>query len=356
MSAQLLSVIVPIYNVEKYVGKCIKSILSSSYTYLELILVNDGSSDDSGKICEEYALNDKRIKVIHKENGGLVSARKAGVLEARGKYITFVDGDDYIEEDLYKNVMDILQANDVGFLNFRYYEYDEDGNKIKPAINNLPDGVYSTHNIASYVDDKAKCLAFLHCAVTKVYEADLIKKAITKVDNNVKKGEDLNITLSCLQLTDCFYNVNNITGLCYVMRDTSMTHTYDKNSIENTANYVKSSLKLCVEGGNTYSDSWNKLIYNEAYNIMMSDCIGCTFKYYGKRRPLSILLYFRKLADNETFHEFFYDIIIVKTGYAFPEVKEYGNVMSLTEGATLQDTSRLPFKRIMRPMFPIDKI
>lgn len=305
MNSRLLSVIVPIYNVEKYVGKCIKSILVSSYTQLEIILVDDGSSDNSGKICDEYALEDKRITVIHKANGGLVSARKAGVTEAKGEFITFVDGDDYIEEDLYKKIMELLLVHDVGFLNFRYYEYDEEGNKIKPAINELPDGLYSASNIDSYWDHKSKSLAFLHCAVTKVYKAELIKKAINNVDNDVKKGEDLNLTLACLQTTDSFYNVNEITGLCYVMRGTSITHTYDENSIENTANYVKSSLKLCAEDNK--SSSWNKLIYNEAYNIIMSDCIGCAFKHYGKKRPISILKYFRKMVNNKTFHNLYKD-------------------------------------------------
>ena len=99
-----LSIIVPIYNIEKYIAKCIDSVISQTYKDWELILVDDGSTDNSGKICEEYALNDKRIKVIHKENGGLPSARKAGLEIAKGDFIFHLDGDDFIPE----NTLEIL--------------------------------------------------------------------------------------------------------------------------------------------------------------------------------------------------------------------------------------------------------
>ena len=97
-----ISIVVPIYNVEKYLNQCIESIINQTYKNLEIILVNDGSSDNSGKICDEYEKQDERIIVIHKENGGLSDARNAGIEIATGKYIGFVDSDDYIEEDMYE--------------------------------------------------------------------------------------------------------------------------------------------------------------------------------------------------------------------------------------------------------------
>ncbi len=97
----LISVIVPVYNVENYLSKCIDSILAQTYTNLEIILVDDGSPDNCGKICDEYAKKDSRIKVIHQENGGLSAARNAGLDTATGDYIGFVDSDDYIEPDMY---------------------------------------------------------------------------------------------------------------------------------------------------------------------------------------------------------------------------------------------------------------
>lgn len=97
-----LSIIVPVYNVEKYLNKCIQSILNQTFKNFELILINDGSTDDSGVICDYYSNIDNRIRVIHKQNGGLSSARNAGINIARGKFIAFVDSDDYVHEKMYE--------------------------------------------------------------------------------------------------------------------------------------------------------------------------------------------------------------------------------------------------------------
>ena len=93
---ELISIIIPVYKVEKYLEKCINSIIGQTYTNLQIILVDDGSPDNSGKICDKYAKEDSRIEVIHKSNGGLSEARNRGIERAKGKYIGFVDSDDYI--------------------------------------------------------------------------------------------------------------------------------------------------------------------------------------------------------------------------------------------------------------------
>lgn len=110
MNNELISVIIPVYKVEKYLDECIQSVINQTYKNLEIILVDDGSPDNCGKICDEYAKKDNRIKVIHKENGGLSSARNAGLDIARGEYISFIDSDDYVSKDFIKN-MSIQMAN-----------------------------------------------------------------------------------------------------------------------------------------------------------------------------------------------------------------------------------------------------
>lgn len=121
----LISVIVPVYNVEKYLEKCVNSIIKQSYKNLEIILVDDGSTDNSGKICDEFALKDNRIKVIHKENGGLSSARNKALEIAKGEYIGFVDSDDYISEDMYETLYKVIKGNeaDISIVSF-YEEYN----------------------------------------------------------------------------------------------------------------------------------------------------------------------------------------------------------------------------------------
>src|SRR5690554_319094 len=99
MSKILFSIIVPVYNTERYLKKCIESIINQSYTNIEIILVNDGSEDLSPSICNEYSKKDPRIKVIHKRNGGLSDARNHGIKAATGDFILFVDSDDYIKDD-----------------------------------------------------------------------------------------------------------------------------------------------------------------------------------------------------------------------------------------------------------------
>ena len=106
---KLLSVIIPVYNVEEYLVKCVDSILNQTYRALEVILVNDGSRDASGRICDELAAKDSRIKVIHQENGGLSKARNAGIEAAVGEYITFVDSDDWLEADGYEHLMGLME-------------------------------------------------------------------------------------------------------------------------------------------------------------------------------------------------------------------------------------------------------
>ena len=94
---ELISVIVPVYNVARYLNKCMKSIVNQTYKNLEIILINDGSTDNSGEICDEWKERDRRIKVMHKENTGVADTRNVGVERSVGRYITFVDSDDYID-------------------------------------------------------------------------------------------------------------------------------------------------------------------------------------------------------------------------------------------------------------------
>ena len=116
MDEKLVSVIIPAYNIEDYIGRCLDSIISQTYKNLEIIVVDDGSRDYTGEILDNYAKKDRRIKVIHKENGGVSSARNKGIEAAEGDYIGFIDGDDLIEPEMYKTLVDLLEEEnaDIG--------------------------------------------------------------------------------------------------------------------------------------------------------------------------------------------------------------------------------------------------
>jgi len=137
MDEKLISIIVPVYNIEEYLPRCIESILKQTYTNLELILVDDGSTDKSGEICDRYARIDDRVRVHHKKNGGSSSARNAGILLAKGQYVGFVDSDDYIEKDMYKRMVEAAKESGCNIIQVARDEIDDKGNLMQ-AICEMP--------------------------------------------------------------------------------------------------------------------------------------------------------------------------------------------------------------------------
>ena len=116
----LISVIVTVYNIREYLPKAVDSILSSTYQNLEVLLIDDGSTDGSERICDEYAKKDGRVRVVHQKNGGAYSARNTGLLEAKGDYLTFVDGDDWIEPQMYETLLAAMMEQDADLAVCRY--------------------------------------------------------------------------------------------------------------------------------------------------------------------------------------------------------------------------------------------
>ncbi len=169
----MLSIIVPIYNVEAYLPRCIDSILAQTYTDFELILVDDGSPDNCPSICDEYAEKDSRIIVIHKENGGLSSARNAGLDIAQGDYIGFVDSDDFIHPQMYERLMESLTDNnaDISICNFE--RVNEAGNPISDLYPLLTSSVSSGINILRDFKKSGYLNIQYIVVVNKVFSRDL---------------------------------------------------------------------------------------------------------------------------------------------------------------------------------------
>ena len=167
----VVSVIVPIYKVEKFLYKCIKTILQQSYKNLEIILVDDGSPDNCGKMCDEYATQDRRIKVIHKQNGGLSDARNAGIDIATGDYITFIDSDDYIMSDMIESLMNIIVEEDTDIAQCDYIRSEGDsiiGLQHDLSQNNKCN-VFSENKMSAYLKDNKISTA----AWGKIYKKSL---------------------------------------------------------------------------------------------------------------------------------------------------------------------------------------
>lgn len=191
----LLSVIIPIYNVELYLSRCLESIIKQTYHNLEIICVDDGSTDKSGKIADEYAKRDKRIKVIHKTNGGLVSARKAGIQMAKGEYISNIDSDDYIEPNMYCEMMSKIVSNNADVITsglIRDY-----GNHFVYENESIEEGIYEGENLRKnllfrMIDTESFFRYNISSHITnKIFKADELKKYQLMVDDSVNAGEDV---------------------------------------------------------------------------------------------------------------------------------------------------------------------
>lgn len=126
----LISVIIPVYNVQDYITECLESIIEQSYSNLEIIIVNDGSTDNSSEICREYMARDNRIIFVEKENGGASTARNFGLDHATGDFISFVDSDDFIHKDYFKILLDNIEDNQLVFCNFSEYHSDQPKHEI----------------------------------------------------------------------------------------------------------------------------------------------------------------------------------------------------------------------------------
>ncbi|MFR5876151.1 MAG: glycosyltransferase family 2 protein [Eubacterium sp.] len=181
----LISVIVPVYNVEKYLDECVESIVNQTYKNLEIILVDDGSTDNSGKICDKWSEKDSRIKVIHKENGGSSSARNVALDIAHGDYIGFVDSDDFIDEDMF----DLLLKNALEYsaeISRCSYRFNIDGKFTDSEEINDEIQVHSSKKIL----DSMKYSGIINdIPVCKVYRKDFIADA--RFDETLISGEDV---------------------------------------------------------------------------------------------------------------------------------------------------------------------
>ena len=171
---ELVSVIVPIYNVEEYLNQCVQSIRQQSYHNLEIILIDDGSPDKCGEMCDGYANEDSRVKVIHKQNGGLSDARNAGIEAATGEYITFIDSDDFIMQDMIECLMEVMNSENVDIVQCSFTRDADYAMVEKERDSDLREkyNIYSENRMVAYV--KGQTIATM--AWGKIYKTLLFRE------------------------------------------------------------------------------------------------------------------------------------------------------------------------------------
>jgi glycosyltransferase involved in cell wall biosynthesis len=299
------SIVIPIYNVESYLGECIDSILDQTFTDFELILVDDGSKDRSSNICDKYAEKDNRIKVVHKENGGQALARNIGTNLAQGQYLIYIDSDDYIAENTFLEDIHNKAGNGTDIICYKFKKYYDKTSRMAECGFSIPE--FST---TDSMEKRVECLVIndaFYCAPwTKA-----IKLAIIR-DNNVRFKDGL---LSEDQ--DWYYNVlfnaNSIEGIdksyiVYRQRRNSTSNFWKIKNLTDTISIIK-SWKTKIESSEVNSD-YKIALLNSLAKLYCNLLIGYSRykntekkKYYCELKALSDLMKYHKNPRVNTFYK-----------------------------------------------------
>ena len=264
MDNELISIIVPVYKVEKYLEKCVKSILKQTYTNLEIILVDDGSPDKCGQLCDELAKTDDRIIVFHKENGGLSDARNFGVERANGEYIGFVDSDDYVSTDIVYLMTEAVKEFNVDLVSCQHY--DVVNNDVNPSIIRPSLGYYNRERIDSLLKDK-----FLHdssinlAGMTGFLWGRLFKRDYMK--SALEAGRDLIYCEDQVALFDALCKIKSMYVMdkwlyYYIQHTNQATRRYNKFYWNNFELYFDRLSELDEKG------YLKQQMYNRALNMV----------------------------------------------------------------------------------------
>ena len=262
-----ISVVIPVFNAESTIKRCVDSIINQTFHNLQIILVDDGSTDKSGIICDEYMKKDPRVQVVHEENGGSVIARKKGLELCRGDYVSFVDADDYIEPQMYEAWMKKIGQNDVDMAYFGSVN-EKNGkitsfervicNEIKEFKTNEEKFFYLLNSfLNSNPDGKYSFDLF-----SKLYRRELINKCMKKVPDMQQQGEDLLCNIRCLFESNKIL-MTNLPLYHYQISEHSLSHTSRSNKIISGICLSKNIIDLIDEYGlmNSLNDEVAEFIH-----------------------------------------------------------------------------------------------
>lgn len=263
----LISVIIPIYNVERYLKDCVKSVVNQTYKQLEIILVDDGSSDNSGKICDELAKNDSRIKVIHKVNGGLSDARNRGIEESLGEYISFVDSDDVIKPTFIQRLYELITSNDCQVAQVGTMRISEDGKDLNNPILFLENSRDKYDNI--FILTREEFIRYIllekvHCAAwCNLYKRSFFKEVRFAKG---KVNEDFLMWLTGIEYLDKIA-VSNDELYEYRFREGSITSL--SNSEKHFADSIENSQKWLAKVSIDYP-KYTQEAYYHLFTVLLS--------------------------------------------------------------------------------------
>ena len=231
-----VSIVIPVYNMQAYLDKCMQSVFAQTLQDIEIVLVDDGSSDNSPAMCDSYAEKDTRVKVVHKENGGLTSAWKRGSLEATGEYIGYVDSDDYIESDMYERLYERAASTgaDIVCCGLTHL-YEDDSQRRWTEQMEFPTDSLKKDDLESIVyptlinDGSFFGRRLQPNRVTKLVKSELVKKNLNMCADEVSIGEDYQFSLCMFLDAQRVEIIRDYFQYYYYMNGASMTMRHDKN-------------------------------------------------------------------------------------------------------------------------------
>lgn len=285
-----ISIIVPVYNVDSYLATCINSILMQTFRDYEIILVDDGSTDDSGRLCDEFANNDERISVVHQENRGLSAARNAGVDEAVGEYIIFLDSDDYWKDkDVLKILAERLELTGADVLCFNYEKTDDVSHRpYFQSQETMPKSIRAEESFKYQIDHDL----WIACAWNKVIRRGLFDRGQLEFRHGIT-SEDIDWCVRLALVAKSFDYINYVV-VCYRQRNGSIskTVTYDKAST--LLGNIKFSLKLIKDSKNTDRGQLLKSYISYQYGTSLY-CINLIKEKEKKKQIMEEAGKYRKL-------------------------------------------------------------
>ncbi|MCI6919262.1 MAG: glycosyltransferase [Lachnospiraceae bacterium] len=222
---KIVSIVVPIYNVDGYLEKCIESIRNQTYDNIQIVLVDDGSTDSSGVICDHFQALDGRIEVVHQENRGLVAARKAGLEICNGDYVGFVDGDDYIDPEMYSNLITYIEETEADIVHSGYFKNDNKDIVWGTVENSICElNVENTDKILHMLMAPINSVELISASIwSKLYKRDVALRAYRIVPDEQSYGEDILFFCNALMQSEKIVIVNTA-FYHYVLRNNSITH------------------------------------------------------------------------------------------------------------------------------------
>ena len=246
MESCRVSVIVPVYNAEEYLEMCVDSLLQQTYQNMEILLIDDGSTDGSWEMCQQYGERDSRIHTVHKENGGLVSTWKYGVENSTGDYLCFVDSDDWVEPQMIQEMTECICGKEREIVSSDYVIERDNGTR-QYVYQQLAPGVYDEEAIQSQV--LPKVLGYEHRYVTmsrcmKLISKKLILENMHYCDSAIRMGEDVVMMLPCLIDCERLVVMNHKAYYHYRYVTSSMIHKYDGTLYENNLKLQKMILQI----------------------------------------------------------------------------------------------------------------